>query len=131
MNIPQNLVCKEEYVVTEDLVTKHIEGIEVLSTPSLVLLIERTAKNCIQPYLPNGYSSVGTQINIKHLNPVPRGERILVETVVSEIDGRRVVFTARSYWKQIVVGEAIHERYVINIDKFREKVKKLISENQY
>ncbi|MEM0355611.1 MAG: thioesterase family protein [Desulfurococcaceae archaeon] len=131
MNIPQNLVCKEEYVVTEDLVTKHIEGIEVLSTPSLVLLIERTAKNCIQPYLPNGYSSVGTQINIKHLNPVPRGERILVETLVSEIDGRRVVFTARSYWKQIVVGEAIHERYVINIDKFREKVKKLISENQY
>ncbi|MEM4431481.1 MAG: thioesterase family protein [Desulfurococcaceae archaeon] len=131
MNIPQNLVCREEYVVTEDLVTKHIEGIEVLSTPSLVLLIERTAKNCIQPYLPNGYSSVGTQINIKHLNPVPRGERILVETLVSEIDGRRVVFTARSYWKQIVVGEAIHERYVINIDKFREKVKKLISENQY
>lgn len=127
MIIPQSLTCREEYVVSDELVTKHIEGIEVLSTPSLVLLIERTAKNCIQPYLPEGYTSVGTVVSVKHLNPVPKSERIVVEVSVSENDGRRVVFTARSLWGDIIVGEAIHERYVVDIGKFREKVKKLLS----
>lgn len=128
MDIPQNLTCREEYIVTDDLVTKHLGNIAVLSTPSLLLLIEKTAKNCVQPHLPEGYATVGIHVDIKHLNPVPKDEKVLIEVSVSEIDGKRIVFTTRSFWRNVVVGEGIHERYVVNVDKFREKIMKLISE---
>lgn len=129
LNIPLNLTCREEFIVSDEFVTKHIEGLEILSTPSLVLLIEKTAKDCIQPHLPTGYTSVGTQINVKHMNPVPRGEKVLIEASVTEVAGRKIVFVAKSFWNKIVVGEAVHERYVVNIDKFKEKIMKLSSES--
>lgn len=128
MSIPRNLTCREEYVVTDDLVTRHLGDIAVLSTPSLVLLFEKTANNCVQPYLPEEYATVGVYIGIKHLNPVPKNESVVIEVSVSEIDGKKIVYTVKSFWKNIVVGEGVHERYIVNVEKFKEKILRLINE---
>lgn len=132
LNINIGLKCTSEYVVEDKHTAKHIGSgdVSVLSTPSMILFIEQTAMNCVQKYLPDENTTVGILVNIKHLNPVPVNEKITVEVVVTSIENRKIVFDTKVYWRNIVVGEGLHERYVVNTNRFIEKIKKLISENK-
>jgi fluoroacetyl-CoA thioesterase len=131
-NIPVGLKCSQEYLVEEQYTAKHIGSgeVEVLATPSMILFMENTALNCVQKYLPEKYTTVGIGVNIKHKNPAPKGEKIIVEAEVVRVEGRRIVFRVQARWKNLVIGEGEHERYIVDIGKFLEKVKRIIQENR-
>ncbi len=131
-NIEPGIVCRQEYIVEEQHTAKHIGSgdVEVLSTPSMILFMENTALHCVQKYLPPEYTTVGIAVNVKHLNPVPRGEKVLVEAKIDKIEGRKITFSIKVTWKNLVIGEGKHDRYVVNRKKFMDKIKKLLQEKK-
>ncbi len=129
ISIPVGTLCREEYHVGEEHAAKHVGSgdVEVLSTPSMILFMEMTALKCVEKYLPPGYTTVGTAVNVKHLNPAPVNDRIVVEVRVAGAEGRKIVFEVKALWKDIVIGEGIHERYIVDKERFLNKVKNLIA----
>jgi len=94
----------------------------VFSTPSLVALMENTAMQLIE--LPEGSSTVGTAINIKHLKASPVGAEITCYADLISQEGRKFNFEIKVYnAKGDLIGEGMHERIVIDIKKFLEKIK--------
>lgn len=130
-NIKPGIICRQEYIVEEKYTAKHIGSgeVEVLSTPSMILFMENTALHCIQKYLPPEYTTVGVEVNIKHKNPVPRGEKIVVEAEINSVEGRKIVFNVKTSWKNLVIGEGTHTRYIVNKTKFIEKIKRLLQQD--
>ena len=129
ISIPVGTVCREEYYVREEHAASHVGSgdVRVLSTPSMILFMERTSMKCVERYLPAGFTTVGTLVNVKHLNPAPINDRILVESRILRVEGRKIVFEVRAIWRDIVIGEGVHERYVVNREKFLDKIRKIQS----
>lgn len=97
-------------------------GLEVFGTPYLIALIEKAAFYGVSDYLEKGYSTVGTVVNIEHISPSPIGANVCAKVVLVEIDGRRLVFSANVFDDHETIGKGMHERYIINEEKFMKKV---------
>lgn len=125
-DIPIDTACVEEYIVKDEHAAKHIGtgDVSVLSTPSMIAFMERTSMLCVQRYLPPEYTTVGVLVNVKHLNPAPVGSTIRVESRLVAREGRRLVFEVKVLLKETVIGEGVHERFIVHGKRFIEKVKK-------
>ena len=93
----------------------------VLATPRMIALMEESAYKCIDKYLEEGQSSVGTYLDVKHLAATPVGMEAYAESEVTEFDGRRVVFSVKAYDEKGLIGEGKHERFVVLSEKFVAK----------
>lgn len=94
----------------------------VFSTPALVALMENTAMKLIE--LPEGSSSVGTFISVKHMKASPVGEKISCTATLVEHEGRRYSFEIKAFdSKEDMIGEGNHERFMIDIEKFMSKIR--------
>ncbi len=94
----------------------------VLATPFLIGYMELTARNTIRPYLEPDEDSVGTLVNIRHLAATPVGMSVQFRAEVTAVEGRRVVFRVEARDESELIGEGIHERFVINIPRFVTKL---------
>ena len=97
-------------------------GLAVYATPAMITQMEFCAAESVQPYLPEGSSTVGTRLDIKHLAATPVGMIVRCETELIEIDRRRLVFSCRAYDGAGLVGEGTQERFIVDNQKFMEKV---------
>lgn len=95
----------------------------VLSTPSLIKLFEMTCRNLLREFLPPGEDSVGAWIEVRHMAPTPLGMRVTVEVEVSAVQGRRVDFKLRASDEREAVAEGVHQRYVVDVRRFDERVR--------
>ena len=93
----------------------------VYATPAMIALMEKCASECIAPYIEEGKSSVGTMLNIKHLSASPIGMQITCTATLTEVDGRRLVFSLEASDEKGPIGEGTHERFIIDIDRFMAK----------
>ena len=116
---------KHELTITvEDKLTAAAVGsgaLKVFSTPSMIALMEMCARDAIQPHLEEGWGSVGTLVNVRHLSATPMGLRVRCECELLEVKGKRLLFSVRAYDPDGLIGEGQHERYLINNDKFMAK----------
>lgn len=109
-------------VVYENTATAVGSGVlEVFATPCMLALMEKTACDSIIPYLDEGWGSVGTQVDIKHVAATPIGMTVRCESELVEVDGRRLVFTVKAYDDAGLIGEGTHERFLVNNEKFQNK----------
>ena len=97
--------------------------IEVFATPRLVSIMEKAAVNAVSPYIDEGYTTVGTRIDIKHIAATPIGMKAKAYAELLEVDGKRLVFKVEAFDEVEKIGEGIHERYIVNIDRFLNKAK--------
>ena len=113
----QSIIVKETQTAAE-----YGSGLlPVFATPALIGLMENTAMQLIE--LPEGSSSVGISINMKHLKASPVGAEITCIATITEVDGRKYSFEIKANDASgDLIGEAIHERFVVNIDKFMSKI---------
>jgi predicted thioesterase len=132
IEVVPGLYCEEEYVVEETHTARHVGSgdVQVLSTPSMIAFMEKTALKCVEKHLPREYTTVGTMVNIKHLNPAPKGARVKVSVKLITVEGRRLLFEVKAYWGTIILGEGTHERFIVNRERFIEKVRSLINQQQ-
>lgn len=127
LSIPDRISCRKEYKVKTEHAAKHVGSgeVEVLSTPSMIAFMEAASLECVQRYLPDNLTTVGTMVNVRHLRPAPVGATIVVETQLVKKEGKRLLFDVKAYWKQVLIGEGKHERYVVDKEKFLEKLREL------
>jgi len=95
----------------------------VLATPIMVLVMENAALNAVRAYLAPGESALGTVVDIRHLAATPVGQHVTAEAEVTEVDGRRIAFTIRAKDGTELIGVGTHERMVIDLAKFSERLK--------
>jgi predicted thioesterase len=95
----------------------------VLSTPSMVNAIEMVCRDMVKPYLDADHDTVGVMVNVKHIAPTPVGMDIRIIATLVKVDGKRLEFKAEVYDDVEKVGEATHERYIINKASFTKKIK--------
>ena len=96
-------------------------GLDVLSTPKLIALMENAALLSVRPYLEEGSDTVGTLLNVKHLAATPVGMTVRAEAELIEIDRRRLVFSVKAWDEVELVGEGTHERFIVDMEKFTNK----------
>lgn len=96
---------------------------DVYATPMMIGLMEGAALECVQPYIPEGFSTVGISVNIKHIAATPIGKRVWAVAELIEIDRKRLVFKVDAFDEDKKIGEGIHERFIIDEEKFMNKLK--------
>jgi len=97
---------------------------EVLSTPNLVGLIERTARESLQPFLEANERTVGAELEIRHLAPTPKGMRVNITTRVIHTEGKAVSFQVEVKDEQELIARGIHTRAVIRVENFARRVQR-------
>ena len=96
----------------------------VLATPWMIAFMERVSHRLLTCCLPEGYSSVGTHLDVRHLAPTPVGATIRVRAEVLQLDGIRVLFAVEAWDELEKIGEGRHERVVIEEARFLRRVEK-------
>jgi len=96
----------------------------VFSTPVMVMLMENAALNAIKPYLDANESAVGTRVDVIHLAATPVGMTVTADAEVTLVDGRRIEFKITATDGIDTIGTAAHERMVIDMARFNEKLAK-------
>lgn len=104
-------------VVDDKLVVKHMGGDGVLSTPSMIGLMERAGIQAVQAHLPEGQTTVGFEVNVKHFGATPKGQKITVRAELIETDGRKLRFKVEAHDENKKVGEGTHRRAIIQVQK--------------
>jgi fluoroacetyl-CoA thioesterase len=99
------------------------QGVMVLATPHLVGLLEATSVRAIADRLEPGQSTVGTHIDLRHLKATPVGDTVTLSAEVTAVDGRRVTFRVKAEDSSGVAGEGTHERVLIDLARFLERVR--------
>ena len=127
--IRPGLTGEHQATVTDEIAISFLgmDSARVLGTPYLILLIEMTARNSIKPLLEEGFDSVGLDVSIKHLAATPLGMQVAIRTEVIEVDGRRVKFHVEAHDGKEQVCEGTHERFVVNVARFAERVQAKIA----
>lgn len=93
----------------------------VYATPCMVALMEGAACESIAPFLAEGQSSVGTMMNVSHTSATPVGMEVRAESVVTAAEGRKITFEIVAYDECGEIGRAVHERVIIQAERFLEK----------
>src|SRR5579875_1815584 len=93
-------------------------GVEVFGTPMMIGLMEMASWLAVDKHLDEGYVSVGVLVNVRHLAATPIGQRVRATARLAEIDGRRLVFEVEAYDERQKIGEGIHERAIVNLERF-------------
>jgi predicted thioesterase len=98
-------------------------NLPVYGTPAMIAHMENTAMKHIAPFLTDAQSSVGILINAKHIKASPLGEIIEIISEVTLIDNKRIEFSIKAFdSKQALIGEASHQRVIIDVEKFMSRV---------
>ena len=97
-------------------------GVEVFGTPMMVALMENAAWAAVAKELDDGHVTVGTVVNVKHLAATPLGQRVRATAELIEIDGRRLVFKVEAHDEKQKIGEGLHERFIVNLERFMGRI---------
>ncbi len=109
----------------ENIANRVASGIaEVYASPMMIGLMETAAAQAVQPFLEEGQSTVGTLVNVRHLAATPLGHKVRAEAELTEVEGKRLVFKVAAFDETEIIGEGFHERYIISMDRFMERVQK-------
>jgi fluoroacetyl-CoA thioesterase len=113
-------------IIVKESDTARAEGSEklplVLSTPRLVGCLERAAHLATLPHLEEGQSGVGTLVNIRHLAATPVGMQARFRAELVAVEGRRLCFKVEAWDEVDKIAEGEHERFIINIARFNERM---------
>lgn len=99
------------------------EDARVLATPWLIANLEWAARDAVKPYLSDGQDTVGTQVNVAHLAATPIGMDAHFYAEVTSAEGRRVTYRVEAWDDQEKIGEGTHERAIIDIERFAQRVR--------
>ena len=96
--------------------------VRVLATPVMINLFEAAALAAIEHRLPPGYQSLGTILNVRHVAATPVGMRVFALARITKIEGRTVSFLVEAHDEKELIGDGTHERVVVNVEKFDQRV---------
>ncbi|MCH4166636.1 MAG: thioesterase family protein [Megasphaera sp.] len=111
-----------ELVTTDNTAIKFASGTApVYATPALVGLMEHAAVQAVSSQLPEGFSTVGIEMNVKHVSATPIGLTVKAKATLTSQDRRKLTFHVEAYDDAGLVGEGTHERFIIESAPFVAK----------
>jgi predicted thioesterase len=100
------------------------EDCRVYATPRIISDVEYTCRDFLLQHLDPGEDSVGTKVDWEHVGPALLGESATVSVKLVQVDGRRVTFEASVEAGGDAVARGTHERFVVDVQKVRERLLK-------
>ena len=114
------------FIVTKEMLASQDgdDTLEVFSTPTMVLKIERTAALSVLPFLEEGYTMVGIKVDVEHTAATLEGMKVFVHTELIDIseNGKFLTFKAEVSNERGIIGSATHVRAIVNKKRFMEKL---------
>ena len=129
MNFSDILKPGLEAQITETVTDKNIAsfwgsgGLAVYATPAMIALMEMAAYSAVEPLLPAGWSTVGTELNIKHIAATPHGMKVTARAELLSINGRILTYKVEAFDEAGKIGEGTHGRFIVENEKFLARVK--------
>jgi len=101
----------------------------VFSTPNMILLMERAAREAIRPFLEPGEESVGVDVQIQHVGGAGLGASVRGEARVLSIDGRKIQFEVEAFAEDLSagqrrIGHGLHTRALVSVERLIENLAK-------
>ena len=120
------LVGESTAVVTDALTAASYGSglVPAFATPAMIALMENASVAAIQPYLSAGQTSVGTEVNVKHLAATPVGMHVRARSELTAVEGRRLSFHVYAWDDKEKIGEGTHVRAIIDDARFAERLAK-------
>lgn len=97
-------------------------SLEVLSTPSMIGFMENVAYEQSKSFLTDEETTVGIEIQVKHLAPTAIGKNVQVKTELLERKKRILIFHVDVYHGELLIGTAEHKRAIVIVEKFIENI---------
>ena len=98
--------------------------IGVLATPIMVNLMEAAALQAVERLMPPGHQTVGTHLDVKHFAATPVGLRVRAVAELVKVEGRTLTFKISAADDREAIGEGVHERLIINVERFDQRMQK-------
>ncbi|KZL93131.1 thioesterase family protein [Clostridium magnum] len=123
-NVREGMTAAMEIYVTEnDTAIKLGSGnLRVLATPAMIALMENTSKSSVDLHLPFGYTTVGIDLNIKHIKASTVGMKIRCEAHLIKVEDKKLFFKVQAWDETGKIGEGNHTRYIVNSEEFMKKI---------
>ncbi len=96
-------------------------GVEVFATPAMIALMENAALKSVESVLQPGHSTVGINIQATHVAATPLGMEVSAQSELVQIEGKKLTFKVQAFDEKDKIGEGLHERFIINLEKFMAK----------
>jgi len=124
------LVGRASLVVGEEHTAPRVGSgrVHVLATPVMINLIEAAALSAIEHLLPAGHQSLGTLLNVRHIAATPVGMRVAATAEVIAVEDRLIRFRVEARDEKDLIGEGTHERVIVNVAKFDERVRRKLGQ---
>lgn len=123
-NIVPGMTFEMEYMVEESDTAAEFgnDNVPVFASPRLLSWIEGTCIQTVKPFLPEGWETVGTTFEFKHMAATPVGMRIRVVAELTEVNGKLLQFRVKAYDEVDKICEGSHGRAIIELEKFMNRV---------
>jgi predicted thioesterase len=102
--------------------------VRVLATPVMINLMEAAALDAVEALLPAGHQSLGIKLDVSHHAATPVGMRIVATARLVGVEGRRLRFEVEARDEKETIGGGTHERVVVNVERFDERVQKKLGD---
>ena len=102
--------------------------VRVLATPVMINLMEAAALDAVEALLPAGHQSLGIKLDVSHHAATPVGMRIVATARLTGVEGRRLRFEVEARDEKETIGGGTHERVVVNVARFDERVQKKLGD---
>ena len=93
----------------------------VYATPCMAALMEGAACEALEGAIPDGKTSVGIELNLKHTSATPVGMEVRAEAEVTAVEGSVITFFIEAFDEAGKIGEATHKRAIVTVQKFLDK----------
>jgi len=100
--------------------------IPVLATPVMISLIEAAALAAAEPLLPKGHQSLGIRLDVRHFAATPVGLTVVATAQVTKVEGRTISFRVEARDEREPIGDGAHERVVVNVARFDDRVQRKV-----
>ena len=105
-----------ERVVEGNLLTHHVGGKGTFATPAMIGLMELTSHRSVEPMLPEGQTTVGYEVHVRHLAPTAPGRTIVVTSRLTEVKGNKLYFEVACQQGEKLLGSGTHKRAIVPAD---------------
>jgi predicted thioesterase len=127
--IHPGMVREDSFPITVENSAIHIGSgsSRVLATPWMIAFMERVSHRLLTCCLPEGFSSVGIHLDVRHIAPTPVGSTVKIHAEVLSVDENRVYFAIEAWDDLEKIGEGKHERVIIDEARFLRRVEKKLA----
>jgi fluoroacetyl-CoA thioesterase len=124
--IAPGIVHEKRATVSEEYTAKHLGSgsVQVLATPAMIALMERTSHEAVEPLLAQGQTTVGVLVTVRHLAATPLGMEVRIRSELMAVDGRKLTFKVEAFDAAEKIGDGMHERYIIDLGRFEERLQR-------